>query len=275
MMLNNPRISIVIPSLNQSMYLRQNIKAIVNQKYDNIEIIIIDGGSTDSTIDVIKEYEKYIAYWVSEKDRGQSHAINKGLEVATGDFIGWQNSDDMYTDGAFNDFYEVFLKNPDYDLYYSNVYKINEKSEIVGRSFYLPNSLFYYKYRGMTLSNQASFFKREIVQEIGGVDESLHYAMDREFFLRIFLHGYKSYFTPSYWGAFRLQEESKTCKGNDKKWKNERFLIREKFNIGNGIQFKVCNKVAMAVRMISLLRYYSLKEMLSYSQMRIMKSFNK
>ena len=96
-----PRISIVTPSFNQALFVEETIQSVISQNYPNKEYIIIDGSSTDATVDIIKKYESQISYWVSEPDRGQSHALNKGLKCATGDIIGWINSDDTYMPGTF------------------------------------------------------------------------------------------------------------------------------------------------------------------------------
>lgn len=108
-----PKISIVTPSFNQGKYLEKTILSVLEQDYPNLEYIIIDGGSTDNSVEIIKKYEKHLAYWVSEPDRGQSHAINKGFGHATGEILGWLNSDDYYAPGAPQAIAEAFLANPD------------------------------------------------------------------------------------------------------------------------------------------------------------------
>ena len=106
--MNYPKISIVTPSFNQGIFLEATIQSVLNQNYPNLEYIVIDGGSTDNSVKIIKKYEKYLSYWVSESDRGQSHAINKGFTISTGEIMGWLNSDDLYTSGALNHVANVF-----------------------------------------------------------------------------------------------------------------------------------------------------------------------
>lgn len=106
-----PRISIVTPSLNQGQYLEQTILSVIGQNYPNLEYIIIDGGSTDNSIEIIKKYDREIKYWISEPDKGQSCAINKGFQIATGEILAWLNSDDIYMPGILNSVFKFFLTN--------------------------------------------------------------------------------------------------------------------------------------------------------------------
>ena len=117
-MLKLPRISIITPTFNQAGFIEQTINSVLGQGYPNLEYIIIDGGSTDGTVDLIRKYETQLAYWVSEKDGGQSNAINKGLKFATGDIIAYINSDDYYLDGAFERVANAYRDNPAVDLWH-------------------------------------------------------------------------------------------------------------------------------------------------------------
>ena len=103
-----PKITIITPSFNQGNYLEQTIDSVLSQNYSNLEYIIIDGGSADNSVDIIKKYEKHLAYWVSEKDKGQTNAINKGLKIATGDIVNWLNSDDYYEPDALHKVADAF-----------------------------------------------------------------------------------------------------------------------------------------------------------------------
>lgn len=121
-MLSNPKVSIVIPSYNQGKYLEDTILSVINQTYKNIEIIIIDGGSTDNSVDIIKKYKDKIHFWVSEKDKGQANAINKGFKKASGEIFAWLNSDDLYTENAVEQIVNEFNKDPSVSIVYGDYY---------------------------------------------------------------------------------------------------------------------------------------------------------
>ncbi len=178
------KISITTPSYNQGQFLEETILSVLNQNYPNLEYIIIDGGSTDNSVNIIKKYEDQLAYWVSEKDQGQTHAINKGFKIATGDIVNWLNSDDLLVPGALQAVAEGFIEYPQADFYFGDFTVINNKGrELFSRKS--PPYRFATLFWGRQLSSQpAVFFKRSVFDEIGYLDESLNFCMDTEFWIR-------------------------------------------------------------------------------------------
>ncbi|KAA6439732.1 glycosyltransferase [Dyadobacter flavalbus] len=178
-----PKLTVITPSYNQADFLERTILSVLNQNYPNLEYIIIDGGSTDKSVDIIRKYEKYLSWWVSEKDRGQVHAINKALEKATGDYISFQNSDDVYFPDTFRIFGEAVRKSAD-DILYGDLYMIttdDEVTEILKTTSYNLNCQIL---EGMQIHNQSLFFKRSLVEKYGVFDESFRFAFDYEFITR-------------------------------------------------------------------------------------------
>lgn len=205
-------ISIITPSFNQVQYIEQTIDSVLSQNYQNLEYIIIDGGSTDGSAEVIKKYEKHLKYWVSERDRGQSHAINKGLAQATGDIVNWLNSDDYYEPGAFQQIAEYFAD--------PTVNALSARSNIIengtvvrqsnGTDVY-PNNL--EKTIGWARIDQPeTFFRLKAYREIGCLNERLHFTMDREWWMRyLFQYGLDGILkTEDVVVNFRLHSDSKT-----------------------------------------------------------------
>ena len=261
-----PKISIVTPSYNQAEFLEKTILSVLNQNYPNLEFIIIDGGSTDGSVNTIKRYEKYVDYWVSEKDNGQTQAINKGLKRATGEWIGWQNSDDIYLPGAFHEFIRYASKFTTKKIFYSNRMHIDKDDSITNFSIYLPPVAFYARYRGMILANQSCFFRREIISRIGLMDENLKYAMDRDYFLRALVILGKKHFQliDSAWGAARQHGATKSAGNSIFRWKKEHAIIRKKYGIEGHLKNSVANKLAILVRLVLLIREGKITDYLKY-----------
>jgi glycosyltransferase involved in cell wall biosynthesis len=212
-MIRYPKISIVTPSYNQGKYIEQTIRSIINQGYPNLEYIIIDGGSTDNTIEIIKKYESHISYWVSERDNGQSDAINKGLRKCTGDIFNWINSDDYLQEDALFKIAEYFIKNPSTDMLCGWCSFFGEDT--------LPQKLQHrteiFETVEETLAEQrinqpASFYKLSIIKSLGGVNEQLHYVMDLDLWFRYLCsRGQdKILLVDDLFAYFRLHNQSKT-----------------------------------------------------------------
>jgi glycosyltransferase involved in cell wall biosynthesis len=179
-----PKISIVTPSFNQGQFIEETIRSVLLQGYPNLEYIIIDGGSTDGSVEIIKKYEPWLAYWVSEKDNGQSEAINKGFKKAHGEIIAWLNSDDLLMPRAIQTAAQYFLNNPQVDLLYGSARILGDGERELGtwrsRDFDF-RALLYEDF----ICQPASFFRSRAFTMVGGLRTDLHYAFDYDLWLRI------------------------------------------------------------------------------------------
>ncbi|GAA4463435.1 glycosyltransferase family 2 protein [Nibrella saemangeumensis] len=206
-----PKITVVTPSYNQAGYLERTILSVLNQQYPALEYFIIDGGSTDGSLDIIRKYEPYLAGWVSEKDRGQTDAINKGFQRATGDLVAFQNSDDVYAPDTFLRIAEAWQKAPDTDVFYGNLYFIDEQDVIIEEMRSLPFCAACQLYEGMQVFNQSLFLKRDVLTRYGLLDERLRFVLDYEIITRLGVQSdVRFQHVPGLWGGFRVQPEAKS-----------------------------------------------------------------
>lgn len=200
-------VSIVTPSFNQASYLEQTIRSVLDQDYADIEYLVIDGGSTDGSVDIIKKYASRIAYWVSEKDSGQGDAINKGMARSKGDIVAWLNSDDYYLPGAVTAAVKALEQNPEVVLVYADMLAVDEN----GQTF---NTL---RYRQLTLEDLLSFqiigqpavfMRRDAFERGGGLDISYHLLLDHHLWIRIACLG-KIFHVTQTWAAARYHPAAK------------------------------------------------------------------
>lgn len=179
------KISVITPSFNQGEYLEQTIHSVLDQRYTNLEYIIIDGGSTDNSVEIIKKYEKYLAFWISEPDRGQSHAINKGFKKSTGDILCWLNSDDLFHSGTLEKVNNYFIENPNKVFVWANNSSL--RNHILRDA--KPKKTINYKhllYYLSIINQESSFWRREVYLNVGGLNEKIDLAMDYDYWLRVF-----------------------------------------------------------------------------------------
>lgn len=210
-------LSIITPSYNQSDFIEQNIKSVSAQANDDIEHIIVDGGSDDGTIDIIKKYEdKYNLRWVSESDRGQTHALNKGIQMASGDWIGWQNSDDYYSQSAFDIFRQTRKDHPTADAIYGDLVIVDEEGNQIAQQFMTRPSTFIQRHWSLFASNQSLFIRRSVFDEISYLDEELQYTMDAELTWKLLTQEYELVHVPETIGVFRVQPNAKTYQDVDR-----------------------------------------------------------
>jgi glycosyltransferase involved in cell wall biosynthesis len=206
-----PKLTIITPSYNQGKYLERTILSILNQNYPNLEYIIIDGGSQDESVDIIRKYEKYLAYWVSEKDRGQVDALNKGLARATGEWISFQNSDDVYFPDTFTIFQKAVQKHPTSDLVYGDLFMITPTDDVTEMLKTLPYSFQCQYIEGMQIHNQSLFFRKALVEKYGAFDPSYRFAFDYEFITRYTVQAdIEIRRIEGLAGALRVHEEAKS-----------------------------------------------------------------
>lgn len=200
-------VSIITPSYNQAKYLEQTILSVLHQEYSRIEYIVIDGASTDGSVDIIKKYAGKLTHWESVKDKGQADAINKGFARATGEIIAWLNSDDYYLPGTVSAAVKVFEENPDVVLVYGNMLAVDEN----GQTF---NTL---TYKQLTLEDlicfqiigqPAVFMRRSALQKTSGLDPAFHFLLDHLLWIQISKYG-KVLHVNQTWSAARYHAEAK------------------------------------------------------------------
>lgn len=205
-----PKISIVTPSFNQGGYIGRTIDSVLSQKYPNLEYFVQDGGSRDDTVDVLKAYGERLDGWVSEPDEGQSQAINRGFQHATGDIMAWLNSDDLLLPGALHVVAEFFERNPHIDVVYGNRLMVDENDLEIGR-WILPSHDSEVLPWADFVPQETMFWRRSIWEKSGGhIDESFRFAMDWDLILRFKKSGARFAHIPKFLGAFRIHESQKT-----------------------------------------------------------------
>ena len=226
-----PLVSIVTPSYNQSRYLEQTIQSVLDQDYPQIEYIVIDGGSTDESVEIIDRYVNQLAYWVSESDEGQTDAINKGFNRARGDILAWINSDDLYQPGAIAEAVAYLTDHPEVGMVYGDANFIDEAGRVIGR-FPAAQTSYHRLRRGYVhIPQQTVFFRAHLWQMVGPLDPAFYFAMDFDLWVRIAALTPIRYH-PVTWAAFRLHGDAKSLAAAERCWPE---MIRVHRRLGGSI----------------------------------------
>jgi GT2 family glycosyltransferase len=202
-----PLVSIVTPSYNQASFLEQTIRSVLEQDYPRLEYMVVDGGSKDGSVEIIKRYADQLGWWVSEKDRGQGDAINKGLGRVKGEILAWLNSDDYYLPGAVSSAVRIFEQNPDVVLVYGDMLAVDENGNTTNvlkyGQFSLEDLLCF-----QIIGQPAVFMRREAYEKAGGLDISFHFMLDHHLWIRIAQQG-RILHMPELWAAARYHSQAK------------------------------------------------------------------
>ena len=202
------KISVITPSFNQGQFLERTIKSVVDQDYDQIELIVMDGGSEDNSLEVIKKYSHSIFHYESKPDGGQTNAVNSGIKIATGEIIGWLNSDDVYYPETLSVVAEIFKTHPEVNIIYGNADHIDENDEYI--EIYKTEPWDYEKLKNICyICQPAVFFRSSVVGKYGPLDQTLDFCMDYEYWLRLGQRE-KFYFFQRKLAGSRLYTSNKT-----------------------------------------------------------------
>jgi len=210
-------VSIITPSFNQSRFLDATIQSVLNQDYPHIEYIIVDGGSTDGSVEIIRKYTDRLAYWTSEKDNGQTDAINKGFSRANGEILAWMNSDDTYEPRAITRAVSFLNAHPSVGMVYGDANYIDEDGKVIGRFPAAQTDHRRLRQGYVHIPQQAVFFRAALWRQVGPLDPSFYFAMDYDLWVRLARIAPIQYI-PQAWANFRIHTQGKSFVADDRCW---------------------------------------------------------
>jgi glycosyltransferase involved in cell wall biosynthesis len=249
-----PKISVIVPSFNQAKYLKLTLQCIVDQNYPDLELIVIDGGSTDESPEVIRSYEKYIKFWCSEPDGGQTQGLIKGFSHATGEIQCFLNSDDLFEPGVLLEVGKYFQAHPDADAVYGNALWIDFEGKAIRPQKEIPFNRFIFLHTYNYIPGMSMFWRKRIFDKAGGLDPSFQLAFDCDLWMRFSDHGGKIKHVARQWSRMRWYPEQKTQRFREvairedmlvrsRYWKDQQmpatYALRRKIALGIRIVWKL------------------------------------
>lgn len=226
-----PRISVVMPSFNQAAFLEAALRSVLDQRYPNLELLVLDGGSTDGSVEIIERYASQLTYWHSRKDAGQADAIATGFAMSTGEILCWLNSDDLLLPGTLAFVGEFFRDHPRVDFLYGNRIVIDRDGTEIARHVWPWHLTRGHWALGQPLAQECCFWRRALYENVGGIDRSRFFVMDYDLFFRMWRAG-RFRKTTRFLGALRQHEETKNARSQDVRERElaearERYGLRE------------------------------------------------
>lgn len=267
---SGPLISVVTPSFNQALFISEAIQSVRSQSYKNHEHLVIDGMSTDGTVNLLRNMTaaemNQGLFWSSERDSGQSEAVNKGFRQAKGEIIGWLNSDDRYRSGCFEHIVQAFQNNPDVDVIYGDYLLVDKRGKVLQIRREIDFSPFILLYhRVLYIPTTTTFFRRKIFEENNWLDEKLQYAMDLEFFIRLSTRGYRFRHISEVLAEFRIHPASKTCSAPDKQREEHQQVVYAVAPLFRRLRYASARSLALSLfRVIAAAKRYSEKLIRGY-----------
>jgi len=255
---NLPLVSIVTPSYNQAGFLEATIRSVLEQDYPRLEYFIMDGGSTDGSLEIIQKYASRLAGWVSEKDAGQTDAINKGFARASGGILAWLNSDDTYEPGALRAAVDFLQANPAIGMVYGDAQYINELGQVIGR-FPAAQTDYQRLRRGYVhIPQQASFWRAGLWSLVAPLDASFYFAMDYDLWVRMARISTLKYLPGHVWANFRLHGSGKSVVADSRCWPE---MLRVHYRDG-GSWFSIIQAKYLIRRLVAPLWQYRMRKRL-------------
>ncbi len=246
--MNWPKISVVTPSYNQVNYIEATINSVIGQGYSNLEYIIIDGGSTDGSREIIQKYSDQLSYWVSEPDQGQTDALIKGFERATGDIYCWLNSDDIFEPNTLKIVAEYFINNPTEDFVFGNAYWIDQSSNILYERKEIPFKKWVWLYSYNYIPQPSSFWKKSLYVKAGGLNSEFSLSMDGDLFAR-FSHFANLNHIPVTLSRFRFYPQQRNQKHRARSLQEDQNILqRELGRVPSKIELITLKSIAKMYR---------------------------
>jgi glycosyltransferase involved in cell wall biosynthesis len=259
----NNKISIVTPSFNQGAFIEEALVSVKAQNYPDVEHIVIDGASTDQTLDILRRYSGTPGWehlrWISEPDQGQTDALNKGFRMATGNIVGWLNSDDRYRPDCFAKIAQEFAKHGEADIIYGDYTWMDEKGQVkcVRREIEFSEFILAY-HRVLYVASVSTFFRRRLFEEGNWLDTNFQFAMDFEFFLRLVSKGYQFHHIRSVLADFRWHSQNKSTTASQKQFADHTVIALMYSPVLRKMQGTPYQKPALAIlrAVAAALRYW-------------------